>query len=121
MIKHVKRRLFSVVVFSAVKPLVFDESLPDFKIKILASTATTVEQYLQELPEHRKTAMQKLRATILINLPAGFEEVIAYGMLGYVVPHSIYPTGYYCNSKLPLPFISLASQKNNISLHHLGI
>ena len=42
-------------------------------------------------------------------------------MLGYVVPHSIYPKGYHCNPKQELPFINIASQKNFISLHHLGL
>ena len=87
----------------------------------MQSKATTVEQYLAELPEDRKEAMLKLRNAIKENLPQGFEEVISYGMLGYVVPHSIYPSGYNCNPKLPLPFINLASQKNFIALYHMGI
>ena len=87
----------------------------------MQSKATTVEQYLAELPEDRKAAMLKLRNAIKENLPQGFEEVISYGMLGYVVPHSIYPSGYNCNPKLPLPFINLASQKNFIALYHMGI
>ena len=87
----------------------------------MQSKATTVEQYLAELPEDRKEAMLKLRNAIKENLPQGFEEVISYGMLGYVVPHSIYPSGYHCNPKLPLPFINLASQKNFIALYHMGI
>ena len=87
----------------------------------MQSKATTPEQYLSELPEDRKEAMLKLRNAIKENLPQGFEEVISYGMLGYVVPHSIYPSGYHCNSKLPLPFINLASQKNFIALYHMGI
>ena len=87
----------------------------------MQSKATTVEQYLAELPEDRKAAMLKLRNAIKENLPQGFEEVISYGMLGYVVPHSIYPSGYHCNPKLPLPFINLASQKNFIALYHMGI
>lgn len=87
----------------------------------MQSKATTPEQYLSELPEDRKAAMLKLRNAIKENLPQGFEEVISYGMLGYVVPHSIYPSGYHCNSKLPLPFINLASQKNFIALYHMGI
>jgi hypothetical protein len=65
--------------------------------------------------------MLKLRNAIKENLPQGFEEVISYGMLGYVVPHSIYPSGYHCDAKLPLPFINLASQKNFIALYHMGI
>jgi len=87
----------------------------------MQSKATTPEQYLSELPEDRKVAMLKLRNAIKENLPQGFEEVISYGMLGYVVPHSIYPSGYHCNPKLPLPFINLASQKNFIALYHMGI
>lgn len=87
----------------------------------MKSKATTPEQYLSELPEDRKEAMLKLRNAIKENLPQGFEEVISYGMLGYVVPHSIYPSGYHCDPKLPLPFINLASQKNFIALYHMGI
>lgn len=87
----------------------------------MQSKATTPEQYLSELPEDRKEAMLKLRNAIKENLPQGFEEVISYGMLGYVVPHSIYPSGYHCDAKLPLPFINLASQKNFIALYHMGI
>jgi len=87
----------------------------------MQSKATTPEQYLSELPEDRKEAMLRLRNAIKENLPQGFEEVISYGMLGYVVPHSIYPSGYHCNPKLPLPFINLASQKNFIALYHMGI
>ena len=87
----------------------------------MQSKATTVEEYLSELSEDRKVPMLKLREAIKNNLPKGFEEVISYGMLGYVVPHSIYPAGYHCTPKLPLPFINLASQKNTISLYHMGI
>jgi hypothetical protein len=84
-------------------------------------TAKTVNDYLNELPEDRKVPFLKLRNCILNNLPKGFEEEMSYGMLGYVVPHATYPDGYHCNPKLPLPFINLASQKNFIALHHLGI
>jgi len=87
----------------------------------MQSKATTPEQYLSELPEDRKEAMLRLRNAIKENLPQGFEEVISYGMLGYVVPHSIYPSGYHCDPKLPLPFINLACQKNFIALYHMGI
>ena len=87
----------------------------------MQSKATTPEQYLSQLPEDRKEAMLRLRNAIKQNLPQGFEEVISYGMLGYVVPHSIYPSGYHCDPKLPLPFINLASQKNFIALYHMGI
>lgn len=87
----------------------------------MQSKATTPEQYLSALPEDRKEAMLKLSNAIKENLPQGFEEVISYGMLGYVVPHSIYPSGYHCDPKLPLSFINLASQKNFIALYHMGI
>jgi uncharacterized protein YdhG (YjbR/CyaY superfamily) len=87
----------------------------------MQSKATTPEQYLSALPEDRKETMLKIRNAIKENLPQGFEEVISYGMLGYVVPHSIYPSGYHCDPKLPLPFINLASQKNFIALYHMGI
>ncbi|MBC6111975.1 DUF1801 domain-containing protein [Pedobacter fastidiosus] len=87
----------------------------------MKSTAKTPDEYLNDLPDERKPIMNKLRATVLDNLPFGFEECIAYGMLGYVVPHSIYPPGYHCDPKLPLMFMSIASQKNAISFHHLGI
>lgn len=87
----------------------------------MTSTATTPEQYLLELPEDRQFIINTLRNTIIENLPAGFQEVMQYGMLSYVVPHSIYPAGYHCDTKLPLPFLSLASQKNHIAIYHMGI
>jgi uncharacterized protein YdhG (YjbR/CyaY superfamily) len=87
----------------------------------MQSTAKTVNDYLNELPEERKSAFLKLRESILKNLPKGFEEEMSYGMLGYVVPHSTYPDGYHCTPKLPLPFMNIASQKNYIALYHMGI
>jgi len=87
----------------------------------MQSTAKTPEEYLEELPAERKEAFGKLRNSFLENLPKGFEEQMSYGMLGYVVPFSIYPDGYHCDSKLPLPFVALASQKNFIALYHMGI
>lgn len=87
----------------------------------MQSQPKTVEQYIEELPEERKFAFGKLRKTILENLPDGFEEAMSYGMIGFVVPFSIYPNGYHCNSKLPLPYINIGSQKNFIAMHHLGI
>lgn len=87
----------------------------------MQSKATTPEQYISELPDDRKVVISKLRQTILENLPKGFEEQMNYGMLGYVVPHSIYPNGYHCSPELPLPFMSVASQKNFVALYHSGI
>jgi len=85
----------------------------------MQSKATTVDQYLAELPEDRKIAMEKLRNIALKNLPKGFKEVMSYGMLGYVVPHEIYPNGYHCTPELPLPFFNIASQKNSINIYHM--
>jgi uncharacterized protein YdhG (YjbR/CyaY superfamily) len=87
----------------------------------MQSQAKTPKQYLSELPEERKNPMEKLHKTISENLPEGFEETMSYGMLGYVVPHTIYPKGYHCDPKLPLGFIAIASQKNFIALYHMGI
>ncbi|WKL43925.1 DUF1801 domain-containing protein [Flavobacterium sp. ZE23DGlu08] len=87
----------------------------------MQSTATTVSAYLEEIPEERKDALKKLRETILKNIPKGFVEQMTYGMIGYVVPHSIYPNGYHCTPELPLPFMSFASQKNFIAVYHMGI
>lgn len=83
--------------------------------------ADTPEQYLEKLPEDRQEAIIKLRKVILDHLPEGFAETISYGMIGYVIPHSIYPSGYHCDSSLPLPFMSIASQKNYIAVYHMGI
>jgi len=83
--------------------------------------ANSPEEYLSQLPEDRKAAMEKLRAVIVENLPEGFEEAMSYGMIGYVVPHSVYPPGYHCKPEEPLPFMSIASQKNYIALYHMGI
>lgn len=87
----------------------------------MQSNSTTPQEYIDSLPIERKVFVEKLRTIILENLPPGFQEVMGYGMLGYVVPHQIYPEGYHCNPKLPLPFINVASQKNFISLYHMGI
>lgn len=87
----------------------------------MQSQAKTISEYLEELPEERKNAFGKLRENILENLPQGFEECMSYGMIGYVVPHSLYPNGYHCDPKLPLPFAAIASQKNFIALYHMGM
>lgn len=87
----------------------------------MRSEAKTPEAYLAEIPEDRRTAMSQLRDTILSHLPKGFEEVMNYGMIGYVVPHSTYPDGYHCDPKQPLPFLNIASQKHYIAVYHAGI
>ena len=83
--------------------------------------AKTPEEYINSLPQDRKDAISKLRKIIIKKIPKGFSETISYGMLGYVVPHSIYPDGYHCDPKLPLPFMSIASQKNFVGVYHMGI
>jgi len=81
----------------------------------------SVKEYLERLPEERRETIERLREIILSNLPEGFEETISYGMISYVVPHSTYPKGYHVNPEEPLPFISLASQKNHIAVYHSGV
>ena len=85
----------------------------------MQSAALTPDQYISELPEDRKIAMEQLRKVVTDNLPAGFKEVMSYGMLGYCVSHEIYPNGYHCNPKDPLPFFAMASQKNSINIYHM--
>ena len=87
----------------------------------MPSKAKTVFDYLNELPEERIIAIDKLRKVILKNLPKGFKEEMNYGMIGYVVPHSLYKKGYHCDPLMPLPFMNIASQKNFVAVYHMGI
>jgi len=82
----------------------------------MQSKATTVQQYLAELPSDRRAAIQAVREVILKNLDKKYEEGVQYGMIGYFVPHRVFPSGYHCDPSKPLPFASLASQKNHMSL-----
>ena len=88
---------------------------------VMQSKFKTIEEYINALSEDRKCAINQLRNVILKNLPKGFKEEINYGMIGYVVPHSLYSPGYHCDPALPLPFINIASQKNFIAIYHMGI
>ncbi|WP_025741275.1 DUF1801 domain-containing protein [Aquimarina pacifica] len=81
----------------------------------------TTDEYIEAIPEERREVMQQLRHVIKDNLPKGFSEEINYKMIGYVVPHTLYPSGYHCDPKLPLPFMNIASQKNFIAVYHNGI
>ena len=83
--------------------------------------ATSPEDYISQVPEEHQDILKKLRKVIKQNLPKGFEEGIQYGMIGYYVPHSMYPDGYHCTPSEPLPFMSFASQKNSINFYHMGI
>ena len=83
--------------------------------------ADSPEDYISQVPEDRQDALKKLRKVINDNLPKGFEEGMQYKMIGYYVPHSVYPDGYHCDPKTPLPFMCFASQKNSVNLYHSGI
>ena len=87
----------------------------------MTSKATTVEEYLRELPEERREVVKSIHETLLAHLPQGYVSGMSYGMISYHVPHELYPAGYHCDPKQPLPFISLAAQKNNYALYHMGI
>jgi len=87
----------------------------------MKSNAKTVEEYLTGLPPDRREAISAVRKVILDNLPKGYQECMSYGMIGYVVPHSIYPKGYHCDPKLPLPFVNLGSQKNHMALYLMNL
>lgn len=83
--------------------------------------AASPDDYVSALPEDRQAPIQRLRQVISGNIPDDFTETMSYGMIGYVVPHSVYPAGYHCDPKLPLPFLNIASQKNFIAVYHMGI
>jgi hypothetical protein len=83
--------------------------------------ADSPDHYIDQLPEDRKQAITLLRKVILENLPTGYKETIGYGMIGYVVPHTLYPAGYHADPKLPLPFLNIASQKNFVAVYHMGL
>ena len=83
--------------------------------------ADSPQDYISQLPEERQAPIARLRQIILDNLPKDMEEQMSYGMLGFVIPHSVYPDGYHCDPKTPLPFMNLASQKNFIAVYHMGM
>ncbi|MFK8112295.1 MAG: DUF1801 domain-containing protein [Rubripirellula sp.] len=87
----------------------------------MQSQAKTVAQYLKELPPERRKPISAIRDVMRKNLPKGFEEGMQYGMIGYFVPHSLYPDGYHCDPKQPLPYAHLASQKNYMSIYMMAV
>ena len=87
----------------------------------MAAKPTTVKALIDSLPEDRKKAMRKVRATVNRALPKGYKEGIQYGMIGWFVPHRIYPDGYHCDPSQGVPFAGLASQKNYMSLYLMCI
>lgn len=89
--------------------------------RCMTSAATTVQEYLAELPPDRREAIEAVRKVILKNLPKGYEEGMQYGMISYHVPHSLYPAGYHCDPKLPLCHAGLASQKNYMTVYLMNV
>lgn len=87
----------------------------------MQSKAKSPAEYVDSLPDERKRVVKELRKVIKMNLPRGFAEVMSYGMLGYVIPHSLYPDGYHCDPNQPLPFLCIASQKNHVAMYHMGL
>ncbi len=83
----------------------------------MQSSATTVQEYLAELPDDRQAAIEAVRATIKANVDDDIEEGMQYGMIGFYVPHRVFPAGYHCDPKQPLPFVALASQKRHMSVY----
>lgn len=87
----------------------------------MQSTASSVPEYLASLPDDRRAIIETVRAVILANLDGGYSEAMQYGMIGYAVPHTVFPAGYHCDPAQPLPFAALASQKNYVSLYLMGL
>ena len=84
-------------------------------------TIQTPEEYIAQLPADRQKIVEAIANTLSENLPEGFQQEMNYGMIGFVVQHSIFPDGYHCNPKLPLPFINIGNTKAHIALHHMGL
>jgi hypothetical protein len=87
----------------------------------MATTPKTVSDYLRSLSPERRTAISTVRKVIRAHLPEGYEEYLLYGMIGYAVPHQLYPAGYHCKPDLPLPYTLLGSQKNHMALHLMAV
>jgi hypothetical protein len=87
----------------------------------MQSSAPTVAAYLASLPDDRRAVVKKVRAVVRANLDPLYAEGMQYGMIGWFVPHRVYPPGYHCDPKQPLPFAALASQKNHLSLYMMGL
>jgi hypothetical protein len=83
----------------------------------MQSKAVTVKEYLASLPDHRRQAIEAVRRVILDNVDASVREGMAYGMIGYAIPHDVYPAGYHCDPKMPLPYAAIASQKAHVALY----
>ena len=84
----------------------------------MKSDASTIKEYLAEMPKERREAIEQVRETILANLPAGYEEALNWGMITYQVPLEVYPDTY---NKKPLMYAALANQKNHMAVYLTGI
>ena len=78
------------------------------------SRAATVDEYLAELPAERRAVVSAVRDMVRRHLPEGYEEAMAFGMIGYGVPLSRYPVTY---NRQPLAYVAIAAQKNYCSLY----
>ena len=87
----------------------------------MPSQAEPVENYLAELPEDRRQTLEAVREAVLKNLPKGYAEGMQYGMIGYFVPHEVYPPGYHTDPKQPLPFAGLAARKNYVAIYLMSV
>ena len=81
----------------------------------------SIKVYINSLEIDRKNPMIELIDVVEKNIPKGFEKMMNYGMPSFVVPHSLYPNGYHCDTTLPLPFIGIHNLKSSISLYHMGL
>lgn len=79
-----------------------------------ASSATTVEAYLAALPEERRAVVARVRDVVREHLPPGYEEAMAFGMIGWGVPLARYPDTY---NGQPLGYVALAAQKSHYALY----
>ncbi|MFO0856347.1 MAG: DUF1801 domain-containing protein [Phycisphaerales bacterium] len=87
----------------------------------MQSKAKTVAEYIASLPDDRRHAIETIRKVIKDNLSENIEEGMTYGMIGYYIPHSVFPAGYHCDPKQPVPYAGLASQKNHMSLYLMSV
>lgn len=87
----------------------------------MKSNATTVKDYLASLPQDRRAGIEAVRKVILKNLDKDYEEGMMWGMIGYAVPHRVWPLGYHCDPEKPLMMCSLASQKNNMTVYLMSV
>lgn len=88
---------------------------------MVSSAASSVEQYLAELTDDRRELVGAVRDVVNGHLPDGYQEAMQYGMIGWSVPHALYPAGYHTDPKQPLPFAALASQKSKVSLYLMAL